>query len=363
MPIEALNVQLAERSYPIHFTQVAGTLKADVAALRAAGRSVYLISDARLLSAHPSYLAQVGFEDREILSLPAGEPTKSVEFFSQCLSFLAGQAANRDCALFAFGGGVIGDLAGYVAASYLRGVDFYQIPTTLLSMVDSSVGGKTGINLPEGKNLVGAFWQPKVVYVDSSLLTTLAPREFAAGMAEVIKYGMLADAELFQQLEALDGLDASSNELPAIIRRCCAIKAQVVADDEKETAAQGGRALLNLGHTFAHAIENVAGYGQYLHGEAVAIGLSLATRLSAGLGSFSPNEIARVDKVIQQFDLPTRLNAALPVDKLMAAMQRDKKNRSGHLRLITMSALGQAATKDGVERAQIEALWREAGAA
>ncbi|MFT5837513.1 MAG: 3-dehydroquinate synthase, partial [Candidatus Azotimanducaceae bacterium] len=359
---QPLNVQLAERSYPIHFSKVAEALKAEVAALRAAGRSVRVISDARVLNAHPRYLAQAGFEDGEILSLPAGEPTKSAEFFSQCLSFLAGQAANRDCALFAFGGGVIGDLTGYVAASYLRGIDFYQIPTTLLSMVDSSVGGKTGINLPEGKNLVGAFWQPKAVYIDTALLETLPPREFAAGMAEVIKYGMLADIELFNDLVALDGLNAISPELPVVVRRCCAIKAQIVADDEKETAASGGRALLNLGHTFAHAIENVAGYGQYLHGEAVGIGLSLATRLSVALEQLPTSDIGRAERVIQQFQLPIRLNEALKISDLMAAMQRDKKNRSGQLRFVTMTALGTAVTTDGIDSECVEALWREAGA-
>jgi len=362
MSTQLLTVQLAERSYPIHFSKVVETLKADVFALRAAGRSVRVISDARVLHAHPEYLAQAGFEDSEILSLPAGETTKSVEFLSQALSYLAGAAANRDCALFAFGGGVIGDLAGYVAASYLRGIDFYQIPTTLLSMVDSSVGGKTGINLPEGKNLVGAFWQPKAVYIDTALLQTLPPREFAAGMAEVIKYGMLADLELFNDLAALDGLDAISPELPAIVRRCCAIKAEVVADDEKETATSGGRALLNLGHTFAHAIENVAGYGQYLHGEAVGIGLSLATRLSVALEQIPVSDMVQADRVISQFQLPIRLNEALKISDLMAAMQRDKKNRSGRLRFVTMSALGTAITTDGIDTALIEQLWREAGA-
>jgi len=363
MQTETLTVQLAERSYPIHFSKVAESLKADVAALRAAGRSVRVISDARVLNAHPSYLAQAGFEDGEILSLPAGEPTKSIEFFSQALSYLAGAAANRDCALFAFGGGVIGDLSGYVAASYLRGIDFYQIPTSLLSMVASSVGGKTGINLPEGKNLVGAFWQPKAVYIDTALLQTLSPREFAAGMAEVIKYGMLADLELFNDLVALDGLEANSPELPSVVRRCCAIKAQVVTDDEKETAASGGRALLNLGHTFAHAIENVAGYGQYLHGEAVGIGLSLATRLSVALEQIPASDITRADQVIRQFQLPIRLNAPLKLSDLMTAMQRDKKNRNGHLRFVTMTSIGTAVTTDGIDSALIEQIWREAGAA
>jgi 3-dehydroquinate synthase len=362
MPTETLTVQLAERSYPIHFSDVAERLKADISNLRASGRSVRVISDARVLEAHPEYLTQLGFEDGEILSLPPGEATKSIEFFSQVLSHLAGAASNRDCALFAFGGGVIGDLAGFVAASYLRGIDFYQIPSTLLSMVDSSVGGKTGINLPEGKNLVGAFWQPKAVYIDTALLQTLSPREFAAGMAEVIKYGMLADLELFNDLIALKGLDVNSPGLPAIVRRCCAIKAQIVADDEKETAVSGGRALLNLGHTFAHSIENAAGYGQYLHGEAVGIGLSLATQLSVALEQMPASNIALTDKVLHQFQLPTRLNEPLKSSELMVAMQRDKKNRRGRLRFVTMTALGSAVTTDDIDVALIEQLWRKAGA-
>ena len=362
MPTETLIVQLAERSYPIHFSDVAERLNADISNLRASGRSVRVISDARALKAHPEYLTQLGFEDGEILSLPGGEATKSVEFFSQALSHLAGTASNRDCALFAFGGGVIGDLAGYVAASYLRGIDFYQIPSTLLSMVDSSVGGKTGINLPEGKNLVGAFWQPKAVYIDTALLQTLSPREFAAGMAEVIKYGMMADLEFFNDLVALKGLDANSAELPAIVRRCCAIKAQIVADDEKETAASGGRALLNLGHSFAHAIENAAGYGEYLHGEAVAIGLGMATRLSAAIGQIPESDIKQVEEIIEKFGLPIRLNQTLKIKDLMLAMQRDKKNRNGRLRFVTMTKLGSAVTTDGIDLALVEQLWRKAGA-
>jgi 3-dehydroquinate synthase len=185
----------------------------------------------------------------------------------------------------------------------------------------------------------------------------------AAGMAEVLKYGMLADSHLFQQLERLSHLTPSSAELPDIVRRCCAIKAAIVADDEKETAASGGRALLNLGHTFAHAIENVAGYGLYLHGEAVAIGLALATQLSVQLEQIPSAEIARVDTVLQQFNLPIRLNETLPIADLMAAMQRDKKNRGGRLRFITMSQLGQAITSDGIESELIEQLWHNAGAA
>ncbi|MEC7273901.1 MAG: 3-dehydroquinate synthase family protein, partial [Verrucomicrobiota bacterium] len=223
-------------------------------------------------------------------------------------------------------------------------------------------GGKTGINLLEGKNLVGAFWQPKAVYVATDLLHTLPPREFAAGMSEVIKYGMLADAGLLNELSQISGLSADSSELPGIVRRCCAIKAQVVADDEKETASSDGRALLNLGHTFAHAIENVAGYGEYLHGEAVAIGLGMATRLSAGIGQVPKSDVEQVEEIIKKFGLPVRLNQALQITDLMAAMQRDKKNRGGQLRFVTMTALGTAVTTEDVDNALIEGLWRTSGA-
>jgi 3-dehydroquinate synthase len=359
---QALSVELAERAYPIHFSDSLCALENDVAALRAAGRTVRVLSDAKVLEAQPNVLVQAGFQAKEILSLPSGEQTKSVEYLSQALSFLAADSMNRDCALFAFGGGVIGDLTGYVAASYLRGIDFYQIPTTLLSMVDSSVGGKTGINLPEGKNLVGAFWQPKAVYIETALLETLPPREFAAGMAEVIKYGMLYDFDFFKELEQIDSLTASSPELANIVRRCCAIKAEIVANDEKETAASGGRALLNLGHTFAHAIENVAGYGQYLHGEAVAIGLNLATQLSVELGQLDASDIDRANALIEKCALPTQLNAPLPIADLMAAMQKDKKNRGGKLRFVSMQALGNAVTAEGVDVALVRALWKNAGA-
>jgi 3-dehydroquinate synthase len=360
MKTEDLSVELTGRTYPIYFAHSTERLKEEVHRLREAGRSVHVIVDARVLHAHPEFLSQAGFKDHEILSLPSGESTKSIGCFSQALSFLAAQAANRDAALFAFGGGVTGDLTGYVAASYLRGIDFYQIPTTLLSMVDSSVGGKTGINLPEGKNLVGAFWQPKAVYMDSTLLATLPPREFAAGMAEVIKYGMLADAQLFEDLESYPGLSPEAPELGEVIRRCCAIKAQIVADDEKETAGSGGRALLNLGHTFAHAIENVAGYGVYLHGEAVAIGLVLATHLSVALGQIAEDQIDRVKQIVSKYQLPTKLETALPLDQLMATMQRDKKNRAGKMRFVTMRALGDAITNDGVDPKLIEKIWSEA---
>lgn len=362
MKTETLTVELGERRYPIHFSDSFRALVDKISELRAAGRSLRVIADSGLLAAQSNYLKAAGVQVDEILSLPAGEQTKSSEHFANCLSFLAQGALNRDSAVFAFGGGVIGDLTGFVAASYLRGIDFYQIPTTLLSMVDSSVGGKTGINLPEGKNLVGAFWQPKAVYIDTEVLQTLPDREFAAGMAEVIKYGLLADLQLFEDLENFGAVSTGSEQLGEIIRRCCAIKAEVVANDEKETASSGGRALLNLGHTFAHAIENVAGYGQYLHGEAVAIGLSLATRLSVELKALPTESIARVDSLLEAYQLPTQLKQPLPINSLMAAMSLDKKNRSGRLRFVSMIALGAAITTEDVPLVLVEQLWKTVGA-
>lgn len=359
MKTETLIVELADRSYPIYFDRSLDALRSCLKEIRSAGRSVRILSDTQVLEAHVDYLSRAGIKAGEILSLPAGEKTKSVVNYAEALSFLAAQACKRDCAVFAFGGGVIGDLAGFVAASYLRGVDFYQIPTTLLSMVDSSVGGKTGINLPEGKNLVGSFWQPKAVFVDTTLLRTLEPQEFSAGMAEVIKYGLLADSELLHDLEDLGGLAPESPELSAIVRRCCSIKAEIISKDEKETAVSGGRALLNLGHTFAHAIENVGGYGEYLHGEAVAIGLVLATRLSVAKGQLPDSAVARVRAILEQHDLPTALRKPLPVEALMAAMQRDKKNRAGGLRFVTMTDLGRAITSNDIETQMVESLWSQ----
>lgn len=360
---EALTVALGDRAYPIHFTDSSKALSATLAELRQAQRAVCVLCDANLLASRADYLKAAGFTQDEILSLPAGENTKSIEPYATALSFLAQGNRNRDSVVFAFGGGVIGDLAGFVAASYLRGIDFYQIPTSLLAMVDSSVGGKTGINLPEGKNLVGAFWQPKAVFIDTDLLGSLPAREFAAGMAEVIKYGLLADRALFDELETLGALSPQSEALPAIIRRCCELKAQIVIDDETETAASGGRALLNLGHTFAHAIENAAGYGDYLHGEAVAIGLVLATRLSVELGQLEASWVERVIHLLETHALPVHLKSPLETSALLTAMQRDKKNRSGSLRFVSLQAVGEAVTTEGVETAVIEALWQSVGAA
>jgi 3-dehydroquinate synthase len=358
---EALQVNLGDRSYPIHFgSELSAEVKGEVARLTQAGRKVAVVTDANLAASQGAALAAM-FGAAPTLALTAGEATKSLVEFGRVLDFLAAQRLDRSGVLFAVGGGVIGDLGGYAAASYLRGIDFYQVPTTLLAMVDSSVGGKTGINLTAGKNLVGAFHQPRGVFISTGLLATLPPREFAAGAAEVIKYGLLGDAEFFAQLERAP-LTAASASLAADIRRCCALKARIVEADERERAAEGGRALLNLGHTFGHAIEQVAGYGAYLHGEAVAIGLCAAARLSQKLGGISAADVTRVDKVVAAHALPTRLRAPLPLSGLLAAMARDKKVQAGLPRFVVLKKLGEAVTQGAINPALVESTFREVGA-
>lgn len=361
--IKALTVQLKERSYPIYFDGALEKLKQVIQEAQASNKTCFLISDKSLQTHQLALIEQLDIESEKIFYLPSGEHSKSMDRYSEILSFLAQHSANRDSILFALGGGVVGDLVGFIAATYLRGIDFYQIPTTLLAMVDSSVGGKTGINLPEGKNLVGAFCQPQAVFIDPSFLSTLSDAEFASGLAEVIKYGLIADREFYEYLIQISPLDKDSKALPEVIKKCCSIKADVVADDEKETANSGGRALLNLGHTFGHAIENVSGYGDYLHGEAIAIGMHLACLLSeACYGSFSEEDTASVIKLLSASKLPVRLKEALPIDSLNEAITRDKKNRASGLKFITLRSIGKAESLTGVDPKLINSLWANVGA-
>lgn len=360
---ETLNVQLEDRSYPIYFSQADSTLKATINDLHQQNKACYLITDSNLYSIYSDYIKSLGIPKSHVYTVPEGETSKSVEHYEKILSFLASHSANRDAAIFAFGGGVIGDLAGFVAASYLRGVDYYQIPTSLLAMVDSSVGGKTGINLPEGKNLVGAFWQPQAVFIHQKFLKTLPKKQFASGMAEVIKYGLLADKALFDQLLNIGTIDYDNVSLPSIMRRCCEIKAEIVSNDEKELADKNGRALLNLGHTFGHAIENVAGYGDYLHGEAIAIGLHLACKLSElTYSSFNKTDTEQTVQLLTQNGLPSVLNESLAIEALNKAISRDKKNRANGIRFVLMKTLGNAQTEEGIDEATINALWKKVGA-
>ncbi len=359
---ETLKVNLGERSYPIYFGTGQGErLREDIASLQNEGRKIAAVTDANIENLLGDFIKHLGHNLR-LLVMPPGEKTKSFERLQEICEFLAREGIDRKGCLFAIGGGVVGDLTGFAAASFLRGIEFRQIPTTLLAMVDSSVGGKTGVNLAAGKNLAGAFHQPKAVYIDTSLLETLPPREFAAGMAEVIKTALLADPGFFDRLQSLGKLTPSSPQLPGIIRRCCEIKAAIVAEDERENAPEGGRALLNLGHTFAHAIEAVTGYGNYLHGEAVAVGLVMATRLSQKLGHLSESDVAKVTETVGAYGLPVRLNNPLPASGLCDAMKRDKKTRAGVVHFVILSRLGKAETVNDVPESLWRELWIEAGA-
>ncbi len=356
-----LTVNLGARSYAISFGEnLAGRIRQAVDRFIAHGRGVAVLTDRNFATLQAGALTAM-FGSAPVLTVAAGEGTKSLEGLGQVLDFLAQQKLDRGGVLFAVGGGVIGDLGGFAAATWLRGIEFHQVPTTLLAMVDSSVGGKTGINIRAGKNLVGAFHQPCGVYISTRLLTTLPPREFAAGMAEVIKYGLLGDTELLAQLEH-EPLGPTSPRIAETVRRCCATKARFVEVDERETAKEGGRALLNLGHTFGHAIENVAGYGEYLHGEAVAIGLAAAARLSQKLGYITDADVARVEAVVAAHALPTRLRAPLAFADLHAAMTRDKKVRAGALRFVVLKQLGEAITQSGVDLSLVEESFRDVGA-
>ena len=285
-------------------------------------------------------LDQLGIQHFSIV-LPDGEAYKDWQSLNQIFDRLMEQRAERKTTLLALGGGVIGDMVGFAAACYQRGVPFVQIPTTLLSQVDSSVGGKTAINHPLGKNMIGAFYQPQIVLADLSSLSTLPPREFSAGMAEVIKYGLLGDADFIDWLE--DNMPALMSQeetvLAQAVEHCCRMKAEIVASDEKE---QGIRAWLNLGHTFGHAIEAEMGYGVWLHGEAVAAGIVLACRLSEQLGQISTADTERVIRLLQQANLPTE-PPRFAFDRWLEHMQHDKKVSSGVMQFVTLERLGRAA--------------------
>ncbi|HEY6985983.1 MAG TPA: 3-dehydroquinate synthase [Rhodanobacteraceae bacterium] len=347
-----LDVALGERSYPI---RIGSGLLGDAGAWRAElrGRHVLVVTDEHVA---PLYLARVRDSlaslAHDAIVLPAGESSKTLDSAARIFSALAALGASRDAAIIALGGGMVGDLAGFAAATWMRGIDFVQMPTTLLAMVDSSVGGKTGVNLDSGKNLVGAFHQPRAVLIDTATLATLPAREYAAGLAEVVKYGAIGDAKFFEWLEAnADALNArDASALAEAIATSCRQKAGVVARDERE---QGERALLNFGHTFGHAIEAASGYGTVLHGEAVAIGMVLAARLAALLGRAPPHDAARLATLLARFGLPTAPPRGVDADALLVRMRLDKKNVSGRLRLVLWRGLGRAEIVPDVDEASI----------
>lgn len=338
--MQTLTVELEDRSYPINIG--AGLLRQH-SLLQAAvpARDILLVSNTTVA---PLYAQTVksALADRRIVEVivPDGEQHKSLATAGRVFDVLVGNRFGRDALVLALGGGVVGDLAGFVAACYQRGVDFVQVPTTLLAQVDSSVGGKTAVNHPGGKNLIGAFYQPREVLTDTEVLATLPARELQAGLAEVIKYGMICDLAFFewleQNIEALRRLEAPA--LAHAIFRSCQIKAEIVGRDERE---QGERALLNLGHTFGHAIEAATGYVDWLHGEAVGVGLLAAASLSQRLGALSAADVVRVESLLERAGLRTkapRIGAAQAAE----FMSIDKKVKSGRVRLVLLAGLGQA---------------------
>ena len=360
--LRELTVSLAERSYPI---LIGSGLLGSVALLKPhlLQSRVVLVTNETLWplfgQALSAVLANSGYSVLPII-LPDGEAYKDGATLNIIFDALLEHAIDRKTTLLALGGGVIGDIAGFAAATYQRGVPFIQIPTTLLAQVDSSVGGKTAINHPRGKNRIGAFYQPQLVLADTDTLKTLPEREYCSGLAEVIKYGLILDRTFFDWLETnMDSLLArDAAALSHAIHRSCELKAAVVAADERETAKEGGRALLNLGHTFGHAIETALGYGAWLHGEAVACGMVLAAQFSQQLGHLTVADVRRAQQLIQRAGLPTTLPlepSKISPEILLQHMGRDKKNEAGVIKLILLKSIGEAYVDSSINAEQIHA--------
>ncbi|WP_293390738.1 3-dehydroquinate synthase [Nevskia sp.] len=351
-----LSVELGERSYPLAIG--AGLLADPESYAELRGKTLRIVTDANVAARYlDPVLDALGLTREHAFVLPAGELQKTWANSEQVLDWLLASRIARDGVLIALGGGVIGDLTGFVASIYQRGIAFVQMPTTLLSQVDSSVGGKTGVNHARGKNLIGAFHQPIAVFADTDTLNTLPPRELSAGLAEVIKCGMLGDAALFARLERdLDAILAlDPNAVAEAVERCCKLKARIVALDERESLAGGPRTLLNLGHTFGHAVETFTQYETWLHGEAVGLGLAMAADMSMRLGWLKPEDAERCLKLIERAKLPVRPPAAMTPDDFRSLMARDKKVAAGKLRLVLMRAIGEAATTADFDVAALDA--------
>lgn len=360
---EVVRVELAERGYDIclgsgNLSQLGSRLKA----LRAVSHAV-IISDENVEDPHALDVAESltrAGATVDLLVVEPGEATKSLDSVCELWQQLLELKTDRKSIVVAVGGGVIGDLAGFAAAGFARGVGFVQVPTTLLAQVDSSVGGKVGVNLPGAKNIVGAFWQPMLVLIDTQVLATLPEREYLAGLAEVVKYGVILDAEFFEYLEAnVAGLLARDDRvLRHIVGRSCELKAEVVRQDEREET--GLRAVLNYGHTFCHAFEAVTGYGQYLHGEAVSIGMVCASRLAERLGRIDATLTRRQVDLLAALGLPVEVPEA-DVDELLAAMSHDKKVEHGRLRFVLPTRMGHVELVSDVSTEDVRAVLERGG--
>jgi 3-dehydroquinate synthase len=355
--VNTLKVELGSRSYPILIGD--GLLgQPELLRQHVPARDVLIVSNTTVA---PLYLdtLSAALRPRRVVEvvLPDGESHKTLATVSRILDVLVANRFGRDSTVVALGGGVVGDMAGFAAASYQRGVSFVQVPTTLLSQVDSSVGGKTGVNHPGGKNLIGAFHQPILVLADTRTLSSLPPRELRAGLAEVIKYGLICDAAFFAWLEAHmeELLAGDPAALAHVIHRSCEIKAEIVGRDERE---QGDRALLNLGHTFGHAVESATGYKQWLHGEAIGAGLLMAAAMSRECGLMSTEDVLRVQKLIARTGLPTYIEGVSP-ETAFEYMRIDKKVQSGRIRLILLRKIGDSFITADYSESALEHTLRE----
>ena len=354
--MKKIRVNLADRSYNI---LIANNLFSDLAVSSEQfikDKKVFVVTDSNvnplygkiIREALAKHAATVDFAE-----FPAGEPSKNLKTMEMLYTKAVECGLNRSSVIVALGGGVVGDIAGFLAATYMRGIKFIQIPTTLLAMVDSSVGGKTGVDLPSGKNLVGAFWQPEAVFIDPETLKTLPDREIRCGLAEVVKYGVIMDGEFFRYLEdhtsVLNRLDPVIME--EVIARCCALKAEVVEADEKEES--GRRAILNYGHTFAHAIEVVLGYENINHGEAVAVGMCMAASLAVADSMLDDAAELRQENLLRALKLPCSAAGVKP-SEIYAAMHKDKKNENGRIRFVLPSSIGDVSlVEDDFPKAEI----------
>lgn len=347
-----ITVDVKHHQYPIYIDSNLIN-RADLFTSHIVSNQVFVITNETLSNLYLDSLEKSLSEfDVSVFKIQDGERFKSFETFQSIIDELISGNFRRNATIVALGGGVVGDIAGFSAACYQRGIPFIQIPTTLLAMVDSSVGGKTAINHPLAKNMVGAFYQPQAVIADIQCLTTLPDREFSAGMAEVIKYGLIYDPELLDFLErqvlAIRGKEPEA--LTHIIRRSCEIKAKIVGEDEKE---KGVRAILNLGHTFGHAIEKVGGYTEFLHGEAVAIGTCMAMSLALEHSKVSAEYCRRVCRVFENYDLPTRVTDQYDDSELLSAMRHDKKNQSTKITLVVPDGEGRVVVSDQFDDLEI----------
>jgi len=354
---QTIRVNLAERSYDVEIGS--GNLERLGAFVAERGQTTHavVITDENVQEPYAmratESLVREGI-DVELIAVPPGEASKSIRAATDLWQGMLDLGADRKSIVVAVGGGVVGDLAGFVAATFARGLRFFQVPTSLLAQVDSSVGGKVGINLPAAKNMVGAFYQPAGVLIDTATLATLPANEYRSGLAEVVKYGVILDAEFFAFLEShtAELVARQVDVLVQVIARCCRLKADVVEHDEREE--MGLRAVLNYGHTFGHAFESLLGYGKLMHGEGVAIGMCCAARLAQRLGRVDSKFIQRQQKLLEAFGLPTAV-PKLDHDKILAAMQHDKKVQHGHLKFVLPNRLGHVESVGEIDAAEVKA--------